>query len=96
MHVRFSNRAEADLQDIKIYLEERSPQGLERILSAIFTTTGQLESFPLIGRPGRVDNTHEITVPRTPFFIVYVINDDGYHIDIMRVMHTSRRYPIET
>lgn len=97
MHVRFSNRAEADLKEIKEYLEPRSPQGLDRVMSAIFTTSGQLESFPFLGRSGRVPDTFEITVPRTPFFLVYAMDqDEAYYIDILRVMHTSRSYPIET
>lgn len=95
MHVRFSNRAETDLHEIKKYLEPLSPQGLERILSAVFTTSGQLESFPFLGRAGRVADTFEITVPRTPFFLVYTIPDETF-IDIERIMHTSRRYPVET
>ena len=95
MHVRLSNRAEADLQEIKNYLEPLSRQGLERILSAIRTTTGQLETFPLLGRHGRVEGTYELTVPRTPFFVVYAIPDQIY-IDILRVMHTARSYPFQT
>jgi toxin ParE1/3/4 len=95
MHVRFSNRAEEDLQNISDYLAPLSPQGLERILSAIFTTTGQLETFPLLGRSGRVGDTYEITVPRTPFFIVYTIPDETY-IDIERIIHTSQKYPFES
>ena len=95
MHVRFSNRAEADLENIREYLEPRSPQGLERVLSAIFTTIGQLESFPFLGRDGQVEGTFEITVPRTTFFVVYTLPDQA-NIDIEGVIHTSLKYPIET
>lgn len=75
-------------------MEPRSPQGLARVLSAIFTTMGQLESFPFLGRSGRVDDTREIFVPRTPFFIVYTIADEIY-IDIEAVIHSRRKYPLE-
>lgn len=94
MHVRFSNRAEADLIEIKDYLEPRSRQGLDRIMSAIRTTSGQLETFPFLGHDGRVPDTYEIFVPRTPFILVYAIPDEIY-IDILRVMHTARNYPFE-
>jgi len=94
MHVRLSDDAKADLTEIKDYLEPRSPQGLERILSAIFTTIGQLESFPFLGKAGRVDGTREIFIPRTPFFIVYTIADEMF-IDIESVIHSRRRYPLE-
>lgn len=94
MHVRLSDKAEADLKDMKDYLEPRSPQGLDRILSAIFTTLSQLESFPFLGRKGRRTGTHEISVPRTPFLIVYVVTDEIF-IDVEGIIHTRRRYPYE-
>lgn len=93
MHLRLSDDAKADLHEIGDYLEPRSPQGLARILSAIFTTMGQLESFPFLGHPGRVDGTREIFVPRTPFFIVYTIADEIY-IDVEAVIHSRRKFPL--
>ncbi len=92
MHARLTADAEADLDAIKDYLAPRSPQGLERILSAIFTTIGQLESFPFLGHDGRVPSTREIAVPRTPFIIVYSLNDAAF-IDIDRIFHARRKYP---
>ena len=94
MHVRLTDDAIADLVSLKDYLEPRSPQGLERMLSAIFTTMGQLETFPLIGHDGRIEGTREIIVPRTPFIVIYSIADE-LHIDIDRVLHGAMKYPPE-
>lgn len=63
-------------------------------MAAIFTTAGQLESFPFLGRQGRVQDTFEIIVPRTPFFLVYTIPNKLF-IDIEAVIHMSRKYPFE-
>ncbi|MEM7172458.1 MAG: type II toxin-antitoxin system RelE/ParE family toxin [Pseudomonadota bacterium] len=96
MHARLTEDAEADLDAIKEYLEPRSPQGLQRILSAIFTTIGQLETFPFLGHGGRVGDTREIAVPRTPFVVIYSTNeDDPYYIDIDRILHGRMKYPPE-
>ena len=92
MHARLTDDARADLHAIREYLEPRSPQGLTRMLSAIFTTIGQLESFPFLGREGRVGETREITVPRTPFIVVYSLADQ-YYIDIDRILHSRMQYP---
>lgn len=92
MHARLTEDAEADLIAIREYLAPRSPQGLERILSAIFTTIGQLENFPFLGREGRVESTREISIPRTPFLIVYSLGDPLY-IDIDRIFHDRQQYP---
>jgi toxin ParE1/3/4 len=92
MHVRFQDTAEADLVAIAQYIEPESPKGLERVLTAIFTVAEQLESFPLMGRVGAVEDTREIVVPRTPFRLIYTL-DDPHFIDIIRVLHGARQYP---
>jgi len=92
MHVRFTADAEADLNHISAYLTPRSPKGLERILSAIFTTSAQLEDFPFIGRDGLIEGTRELIVPRTPFILVYRISD-AYYVDILRIYHGRQTWP---
>ena len=92
MHIRFQDTAERDLQAIKEHIEPESPRGLERVFSAIFTVAEQLEAFPFLGREGEVEGTREITVPGTPYRLVYTL-DDPVFIDVIRVLHGSRKYP---
>ena len=92
MHVRFSQAARADLRQIRTYLVSRDPIAAQRVVDFILTTAYQLESFPLLGRHGRVDGTREIKIPRYPYFIVYTLADE-YHIDIEAVFHTRQQYP---
>lgn len=94
MHVRFQDTAEQDLDAIKEYLAPLSPQGLERILTAIFTVADQLETFPFLGHDGDINGTRELTVPRTPFRLVYTL-DDPHFVDIIRVIHGRMKYPPE-
>ena len=94
MHVRFTDEAEVDLDQLHDFLLPLSPQGYERILSAILTAAAQLVSFPFIGRQGRVEDTRELVVPRTPYMLVYWLPDE-YHVDVLRVFHTSMKYPPE-
>ena len=90
MHVRLTEDAIADLDSVEEYLAPRNPQGLQRAFAAIFTTISQLETFPFLGRTGRIDGTREIVVPHTPFMIIYSLNEAQY-IDIDRIFHTRQK-----
>lgn len=92
MHVRFADTAEADLQSIENYLKPKSALGFERIMSAILTSASQLGNFPMLGREGRVVETRELSVPRTPFIIVYWLPDQ-YHVEIINVVHERQEWP---
>ena len=92
MHVRFSDRAEADLDHIHTHISEQNPAAANRIVDALLSAAYQLESFPFLGRPGREENTRELSVPRTPYFIAYTLPDQ-YHVDIEAIIHERRKYP---
>lgn len=92
MHVRLSADAEADLDSPAAWLTPRSPQGLDRLLTATFTTLAQLEGFPLLGKLGRVEGTRELVVPRTSLIVVYTL-PDAYHLDVERILDGRQKYP---
>ena len=92
MHVRFSDAARADIRTIRDYLTPIDPVAAKRVVDFILTTAYQLETFPLLGRHGRVAGTREVKIPRYPYFIVYVLAD-AYHVDIEAVFHTRQQYP---
>lgn len=94
MHVRFSDDARADLRAIQTYINQRNPVAAQRVIDAILLIAYQLESFPLLGRPGRVPGTREISVPQYPYFLVHTIAD-AFHLDVEAVLHGRRLYPPE-
>lgn len=94
MHVRFSRRARSDLQSIFDYVAERNSRAAERLVDKIFLAILQLESFPFLGRPGRVEGTRELVTRALPFIVVYEIAD-AYHINIERVLHARLEWPPE-
>lgn len=94
MHIRLSADAEADLEQLAEWLHPRSAQGLDRLLTAVFTTLAQLEGFPLLGREGRVEGTRELVVPRTSLIVIYTL-PDAYHLDVERILDARQKYPPE-
>lgn len=94
MHIRLSADAEADLECLAEWLQPRSPQGLDRLLTAVFTTIAQLEGFPHLGEEGRAEGTRELVVPRTSLILACTL-PDAYHLNVERILDARRKYPPE-
>jgi toxin ParE1/3/4 len=47
----------------------------------------------LSGRAGRKKGTRELVISRTPFIVVFRVKSRAARIEILRVLHSSRRYP---
>ncbi len=90
MNITFFESAGEDLVCIQEFIAKENPVAADQVIQKIHSTIGQLETHPKIGRPGRVSKTRELIVPALPFFIVYRLRD---HIEILNVIHTSRKWP---
>jgi plasmid stabilization system protein ParE len=44
-----------------------------------------------LGRPGRVEGTRELVVPRTPYIIPYTVIGD--RVMILSIIHSARQWP---
>ena len=92
MHVRLSDTAESDLDQIHDYIAAESERAAVRVIDVLLAAIYQLESFPFLGSPGRIPETRELKVPRLPYFVVYWMPDE-FNLEIITVIHTSRQYP---
>ena len=91
MKVIWFKRAILDLTAAKDYITQDNPQAAQQTVQRIKEKVSLLSEQPGIGRLGRVPNTKELVVDRTPFILPYRVRDDK--IEILRVLHTSRRWP---
>jgi addiction module RelE/StbE family toxin len=91
--IRWSRHALRDYRNIIEWLEERSPAAAQRVGQAISARLARLRTMPRIGRIGRVAGTRELVVLRTPYIIVYRIENDGNTIGIARVLHSAQKWP---
>lgn len=94
MHVRLSEDAEADLRAIFGYIAVRNPAAATRMIDGIITISIHLESFPMLGKEGRLKGTRELLAPGSPYILVYSLADE-YHIEIERIIHGARKWPPE-
>jgi plasmid stabilization system protein ParE len=50
-----------------------------------------LKRFPELGRPGRIEGTHELVISRTPYIAAYRIAGDT--VCILRLLHGAQQWP---
>ena len=94
MRLRWTRRAERDLDDIAAFIGQDSPAAAARVvLELIDQTEKLLTRHVALGRPGRVLGTRELVIGGLPYIIPYRVRDND--IEILRVLHTSRRWPSE-
>lgn len=92
MNIRFSPRALADLEAIHDYIAADNPNAADSVIQRVLQSIAMLESFPLLGRDGRIAETRELLIPTLPYFAVYRIVDET-QLTVLTVMHTARQYP---
>ena len=94
MRLRWTKLAERDLDDTAAYIGQDSPAAAARVvLELIDQTESLLTRHAALGRAGRVLGTRELVIRGLPYVIPYRVRDNG--IEILRVLHTSRRWPSE-
>jgi addiction module RelE/StbE family toxin len=91
MKLVWTKQAIADLNFAYDYIAETAPDAAEAIIERIEKSLESLRQFPEMGRPGRVKDTREVVVPRTPFILPYRVRKN--RIEILAVLHGSRRWP---
>jgi toxin ParE1/3/4 len=93
MQILWLARAEDDLVSIVDYLLDRDPAAALRIYEAIRQQVELLAAQPAIGRAGRVKDTRELVIPRTPYLVAYTVDRRIDAVIILRVLHSARQWP---
>ena len=91
MQIKWHARALADLDEVEIFIAQDNPFAAAKVVLRIIKTVSLLNEQPGIGRPGRVPGTRELVVPDIPYIIPYRVKEDT--IQVLRVYHTSRKWP---
>jgi toxin ParE1/3/4 len=91
MRVRWSGAANRDAISIEHFLRDRSLQAARAMFARIQSRTAELSSHPLMGRPGRADDTRELVITGTPYIAIYRVFAE--EVVIMRLIHGAQRWP---
>jgi len=90
MKLIWTEPARDDRRAIREYIAQSNPVAAVELDEALSVRTGQLAEQPESGRPGRVAGTRELVAHRHYVIVYEVVAAMVY---ILRVLHTSRRWP---
>lgn len=83
--------AKQNLAEELIFIRKEDPNVAKRIARLVKDSVDNLESFPEMGRMGRIKGTRELVFSKIPYIIPYRIKDGN--IEILRFFHASRKLP---
>lgn len=89
MQIRFTEPALLDLDELRVYLSDRSPHGLDNVVSDIESTVFGIPTSISKGRRTPRDDVFEKITPKYKYLIPYTVKDDILYV--LRVYHPSRK-----
>jgi toxin ParE1/3/4 len=93
MRVKWRLLAEEDYEQIVDYIAKTNLLAAIEVGDEIMRQVEGLEKFPESGRLGRIQGTRELVIGGLPYVVPYRIADST--IEILRVFHTSRLWPVQ-
>ena len=81
------------LEDIRERIATDSPGAASRMIERIRAAVVRLAASPALGRPGRVPDTRELVIPRTPYIVPYRVKGDV--VQIITIFHSAQRWADE-
>jgi toxin ParE1/3/4 len=93
MQIKWLRAALRNLDAEAEYIARDNPAVADRVVRKIRATVNLLIEQPALGRPGRVPNTRELVISGTPYLAPYRVHNQV--IEVLRVLHAARRWPIK-
>lgn len=87
----WGDHATADVLSILDYISADDPVAAERVVEQIGDRVGNLPANPRMGRPGRVEGTRELVIPKN-YVVVY--KEDPEEVVVLRVLHAKQQWPV--
>jgi addiction module RelE/StbE family toxin len=91
MRVRWTPRARDGFRQQTRYIARDSPTAARQVATRVRDGVHSLATHPLQGRPGRVVDTRELVVPRTPFTIAYRVREQI--VEVVGIVHQAQQWP---
>ncbi|MBI1867532.1 MAG: type II toxin-antitoxin system RelE/ParE family toxin [Methylocystis sp.] len=89
MRVRYRAQALADIDEIRRYLQKRSPSGARNVLRSIYAAVKFIADNPRGSEETDDPDVHVKVILEYPYKIFYSIHAEG--VEILHVRHSARR-----
>lgn len=89
MRVRYTLRAQADLEEIFRYLDEHSPERVQALRREVQRRMSLLGDFPMMGPATDEPGVHELALTQFPYKVYYELQEN--EIWVLHVRHMRRR-----
>ena len=93
MTIEWTVLALEDRDQIFAFIASENPLSAVSVDIEIEEQISQLVLFPKSGRIGRIEDTRELIINRTPYIAAYQIIDDK--VIVLRVLHCAEIWPDE-
>jgi addiction module RelE/StbE family toxin len=90
-HVAWLRAALDDLRGIHAYIALDNPAAASRVVKAVRDDVKVRQDHPAIGRPGRIEGSRELVIGHFPYIVAY--RQAVTRVEILAVLHSSRRWP---
>jgi addiction module RelE/StbE family toxin len=91
MQVNWTKSALRDLEIEANYLNKINPSIESNFLEHVESSVTLIKKYPELGRIGRVNQTRELILKKFQYILIYLVIASC--IDIIRLLHTSRKWP---
>ena len=93
VEIKWLKKALRNLDDQAEFIAKDNPIAARQVVQHIHNTVLLLADNPGMGHAGRVSGTHELVIPNNPYIVPYRVRPRLQRIEILRVLHTSRKHP---
>ena len=91
MQIRWQDDAFNDLIQVQRFIAMDNLSAAAKVANRIRSAVPELTRQPGMGRPGRVPGTREKVLVDIPCIIAWRVEEDS--VVVLRVLHTSRKWP---
>jgi toxin ParE1/3/4 len=89
VEIVWSSLARSRLRQIRAYVERDKPEAAERLATRIVAMVEALRNHPHLGRAGAEPGIRELVVGKTPYIVLYRVQDQ--RVIISTIWHAAQR-----